>query len=179
MLKEFIQLKRDRLTFGMIIGIPVIQLILFGFAINSDPKQLPTAVLLADHGSTARTLLWALKNSGYFASSARCAARTRPSALLAQGDVQFVITVPENFSRKLVRGERPALLVEADATDPVGDRQRDRGAERHRAQRARARPAGLARAPQSRARSGRAARAPALQPGGRHAVQHRARACSA
>jgi ABC-2 type transport system permease protein len=118
MLKEFIQLKRDRLTFGMIIGIPVLQLILFGFAINADPKQLPTAVLLADNGSYGRTLLWALKNSAYFAIDRPVRSEAEANALLARGDVQFVVTVPENFSRKLARGERPPLLVEADATDP-------------------------------------------------------------
>jgi len=118
MRKEFIQLKRDRLTFGMIIGIPVIQLILFGFAINSDPKQLPTAVLLADHGSYGRTVLWALKNSAYFAIERQVRSEDEADALLAAGAVQFVVTVPENFSRKVARGERPPLLVEADATDP-------------------------------------------------------------
>jgi ABC-2 type transport system permease protein len=118
MLKEFIQLKRDRLTFGMIIGIPVMQLILFGFAINSDPKQLPTAVLAADHGEYERTLLWALRNSGYFRIDREVRNEQEAESLLARGDVQFVVTVPENFSRKLARGERPVLLVEADATDP-------------------------------------------------------------
>jgi ABC-2 type transport system permease protein len=118
MLKEFIQLKRDRLTFGMIIGIPVIQLILFGYAINSDPKQLPTAVLMADHGYYGRTLLWAMKNSGYFAITSEVRNEEEANALLAEAKVQFVITVPENFSRKVARGERPPLLVEADATDP-------------------------------------------------------------
>ncbi len=118
MLKEFIQLKRDRLTFGMIIGIPVMQLILFGFAINSDPKSLPTAVLSADNGVYERTLLWALKNSGYFRIEREVRSEEEADALLARGEVQFVVTVPENFSRKLARGERPVLLVEADATDP-------------------------------------------------------------
>ena len=118
MLKEFIQLKRDRLTFGMIIGIPVMQLILFGFAINSDPKQLPTAVLAADKGMYERTLLWALRNSGYFRIEREARNESEAEELLARGEVQFVITVPENFSRRIVRGERPALLIEADATDP-------------------------------------------------------------
>ena len=118
MLKEFIQLKRDRLTFGMIVGIPVLQLILFGYAINSDPRRLPTAVLAADHGMYERTLLWALKNSGYFRIEREAPSEQDAQAMLARGEVQFVITVPENFSRRIARGERPALLVEADATDP-------------------------------------------------------------
>jgi ABC-2 type transport system permease protein len=118
MLKEFIQLKRDRLTFGMIIGIPILQLILFGFAINADPRELPTAVLLGDHDRYGRTVLWALKNSSYFAIDRVVQTEEELNALLAEGKVQFAITVPENFSRKVARGERPPLLVEADATDP-------------------------------------------------------------
>ena len=116
--KEFIQLKRDRLTFGMIVGIPILQLILFGYVINSDPKSLPTAVIAADHGAYERTLLWALRNSGYFRIEREVRNEAEAESLLARGEVQFVITVPENFSRRLARGERPVLLVEADATDP-------------------------------------------------------------
>jgi ABC-2 type transport system permease protein len=118
MLKEFIQLKRDRLTFGMIIGIPVMQLILFGFAINSDPKNLPTAVLAADQGQYGRTLVWALRNSGYFRIERVVRSEAEAERLLALGEVQFVVNVPENFSRRIARGERPALLLEADASDP-------------------------------------------------------------
>jgi ABC-2 type transport system permease protein len=117
--KEFIQLKRDRLTFGMIIGIPVLQLILFGFAINADPKQLPTAVLAADAGPYSRTLLAAMQTSGYFRIDRNVSTERELEELMARGEVQFAVTIPENFERKLVRGERPALLVEADATDPT------------------------------------------------------------
>jgi ABC-2 type transport system permease protein len=116
--KEFTQLKRDRLTFGMIIGIPVIQLLLFGFAINTDPKHLPTAVLAADSSPWSRSLLAAMQNSGYFRIDHRLDNEAQLENLLAHGEVQFAITIPENFGRKLVRGERPVLLVEADATDP-------------------------------------------------------------
>src|SRR5512134_398710 len=116
-IKEFIQLKRDRLTFGMIIGIPIIQLMLFGFAINSDPKHLPTAVLAADNSAYARTLVAAMQNSGDYEVVRQISREDEAEDLLAHGDVQFVVTVPENFSRKLVRGERPVLLIEADATD--------------------------------------------------------------
>ena len=116
--KEFIQLKRDRLTFGMIIGIPVIQLLLFGYAINADPKRLPTAVLAADSGQYSRSLLAALQTSGYFRLDQEVKTEKELESLLARGEVQFGITIPENFGRKLVRGERPVLLVEADATDP-------------------------------------------------------------
>jgi len=117
--KEFIQLKRDRLTFGMIIGIPVLQLILFGYAINADPKRLPTAVLSADSSPYSRTLLAAMQTSGYFLIKENVVNEDELEDLLAHGRVQFAITIPENFGRKLVRGERPVLLVEADATDPA------------------------------------------------------------
>jgi len=117
--KEFIQLKRDRLTFGMIVGIPVIQLLLFGYAINSDPKRLPTVVLAADASQYSRTLLAAMQVSGYFRVVREAADEAEVDKLLARGDVQFAVTVPENFGRKLVRGERPVLLVEADASDPT------------------------------------------------------------
>lgn len=118
-LKELIQLRRDRLTFGMIIGIPVLQLILFGYAINADPKKLPTAVLSADSGPYSRSLVAAMQTSGYFRIDRFAADEAELNDLLALGRVQFAITIPENFGRKLVRGERPVLLVEADASDPA------------------------------------------------------------
>jgi ABC-2 type transport system permease protein len=117
--KEFIQLKRDRLTFGMIIGIPVLQLILFGYAINSDPKQLPTAVLAADAGPYSRSLLSAMQTSGYFRINRLASSENEIEDLMARGEILFAVTIPENFERKLVRGERPVLLVEADASDPA------------------------------------------------------------
>jgi ABC-2 type transport system permease protein len=116
--KEFIQLRRDRLTFGMIVGIPIMQLILFGYAINSDPKHLPSAAVIADHSLYSRTLLQGLKNSGYFLIDHEVSGKTEAEKLMAEGEVQFVVTIPENFGRMLVRGERPALLIEADASDP-------------------------------------------------------------
>ena len=117
-IKEFIQMRRDRLTFGMIVGIPVVQLMLFGFAINGDPKHLPTAVLLADNSQCGRSLLSALKNSDYFRFVREVRSEAEAETALARGEVQFVVTIPENFSRNLLRGEKPAILVEADATDP-------------------------------------------------------------
>ena len=117
--KEFIQLRRDRLTFGMIIGIPVLQLVLFGYAINADPKRLPTAVLAADAGPYSRSLLSAMQTSGYFRIGKPVAGERELDELLSRGEVQFAVTIPENFGRKLVRGERPVLLVEADASDPA------------------------------------------------------------
>jgi len=117
--KEFIQMRRDRVTFGMMIGIPFLQLILFGYVINSDPKHLPTAVLLQDHGPQGRTLLHAIRNSGYFAFVQEARTETEARDLLARGEVQFVVNIPEDFTRDLLRGDRPAILVEADATDPA------------------------------------------------------------
>lgn len=116
--KEFIQLRRDRLTFGMVVGIPILQLILFGFAINADPKQLPTAVLDADHSPYARSIVQGLRNSGYFRIDHEAATQAEADDLIVHGAVQFVITVPAQFGRSLVRGDKPVLLVEADATDP-------------------------------------------------------------
>ena len=117
--KEFLQMRRDRLTFAMMLGIPLIQLTLFGYAINSDPRHLPAAVLLADQGAQGRTLLYAMKNSSYFDFVREVKTEAEGYNLLARGQVQFVINIPQNFSRDLLRGDRPALLVEADATDPA------------------------------------------------------------
>ncbi len=118
-LKEFIQMKRDRVTFGMMVGIPLMQLMLFGFAINTDPKHLPTAIRAADQGPFARTFIAALKQSGYFHFVRETATEQEAQQLLQLGEVQFVINIPPDFSRKLLRGEQPSVLIEADATDPA------------------------------------------------------------
>ncbi|KUY56937.1 ABC transporter permease [Burkholderia sp. RF2-non_BP3] len=118
-LKEFLQLRRDRVTFAMIVGVPIIQLALFGFAINTDPKHLPTAVIVADSSPFARSFIAAMRNSAYFDIVATLPDESAGRHALARGDVQFVLSVPTDFSKRLLRGERPALLVEADATDPV------------------------------------------------------------
>ena len=117
--KEFIQLRRDRLTFGMIVGIPIIQLVLFGFAINSDPKHLPTAVLVAERSEFSRSIIAGLRNSDYFAFIGEARDEADADRMLAAGEAQFVVSIPADFSKRLVRGERPALLLEADATDPA------------------------------------------------------------
>ncbi|MEF2145305.1 MAG: ABC transporter permease [Desulfovibrionaceae bacterium] len=117
--KEFVQMRRDRLTFAMMIGIPIMQLVLFGYAINSDPRHLPTAVLSADNSPYSRAVLAAMRNSGYFEVRTLPETREEMARLLEQGEIQFGVTIPENFSRNLLRGDRPVLLVEADATDPV------------------------------------------------------------
>ena len=117
--KEFVQLRRDRLTFAMMIGVPVMQLVLFGFAINMDPKGLPAAVVSAESSAFSRSLVRALENTGYFRIVALPASVAEADQLLQLGTVQFVLQIPEDFSRRLQRGERPAVLVEADATDPA------------------------------------------------------------
>ncbi len=117
--KEFTQMRRDRLTFAMMLGIPLIQLTLFGYAINADPRHLPAALLLADRGPQGRTVLAAMQNSTYFDFVRQVQTEAEGRDLLARGEVQFVINIPENFSRDLLRGDRPAILVEADATDPA------------------------------------------------------------
>jgi ABC-2 type transport system permease protein len=117
--KEFTQMRRDRLTFAMMLGIPLLQLTLFGYAINSDPRHLPAAVLLADQGPQGRTLLYAMKNSTFFDFVRQVKTETEGRELLERGQVLFVINIPENFTRDLWRGDRPEVLVEADATDPV------------------------------------------------------------
>jgi ABC-2 type transport system permease protein len=118
-LKEFIQMRRDRVTFGMMVGIPILQLTLFGFAINSDPKHLPTALRLADQGPFARTVVAEMRNSDYFSLVRVTDSEAEVERLLRLGRVQFVINIPDDFTRKILRGERPTVLVEADATDPA------------------------------------------------------------
>lgn len=118
-LKEFLQLKRDRVTFAMIVGLPIIQLTLFGYAINTDPKHLPTAIVIHDDSPFARSFVAGMKNSDYFDVIETLPDEAAAQHALARGSVQFVLSVPVDFSRRLLRGERPALLVEADAADPT------------------------------------------------------------
>lgn len=119
LIKEFIQLKRDRMTFGMILGVPLVELVMFGYAINSDPRELPAAVFVQDHSEYSRAVVNAFENSGYFRVVARNLSDGEGARQLARGDVAFVITIPEDFTRRLLRGERPQVLLEADATDPA------------------------------------------------------------
>ena len=117
--KEFIQMRRDRLTLGIMIGIPIMQLILFGFAIETDPRNLPTAVQVRDNGEAARAIVAALKNSTFFDVQLTAEGEEHADELLRTGAANFVVIIPENFETDLVRGARPQILVEADATDPV------------------------------------------------------------
>ena len=119
LIKEFIQLRRDRVSFAMIIMIPLIQLMLFGYAINSNPRHLPTAVLLQEESDVGRSILKALENTAYFKVTHQARNEAEIDQLLASGTVLFAIEIPANFERAVRRGDRPALLVAADATDPV------------------------------------------------------------
>lgn len=112
-------MRRDRMTLAMMVGIPIIQLILFGYAINSDPKHLPTLVLGADNSPFSRTLVAAMQNSAYFDLIPDIKTRAQADAMLEKGELQFVLTIPDGFYRRLIRGEQPVLLLEADATDPA------------------------------------------------------------
>jgi len=118
MVKEFIQLRRDRLTFAMILVIPVVQLVLFGYAINTDPKRLPAVVTAADNGPYVRAIVTALENSQYFALRPGFASESEAEEAIRDGSAAYRISFPPDFERDLVRGLRPQLLVEADATDP-------------------------------------------------------------
>ena len=111
-------MRRDRLTFAMIIGVPIIQLVLFGYAINTDPKRLPTAAIVADHGPVGRAIVAALEVSNYFDIAEGSPSEREARERLARGEITYIITIPADFERKLIRGERPQILVEADATDP-------------------------------------------------------------
>ncbi|MFV0415632.1 MAG: ABC transporter permease [Chthoniobacterales bacterium] len=117
--KEFIQIRRDRMTFAMIFGIPIMQLMLFGYVINTDPRHMPTGVLNSDTGIHGRTLLEGLKNSSYFDFTHNVTSEAEGKKLLELGRVQFLINIPPNFTRDLQRGDRPKLLIEADGSDPV------------------------------------------------------------
>jgi ABC-2 type transport system permease protein len=119
LLKEFLQLRRDRVTFATMISIPLMQLVLFGYAINTVPRDLPTAVLVQESSDISRTILKALENTRYFKVTRRVRDEAEFDRVLQSGQVLFGIEIPANFERNLRRGDRPALLVAADATDPV------------------------------------------------------------
>ncbi len=117
--KEFVQMRRDRLTFATMIFVPILQLTLFGYAINTDPKQLPTAVLVRDDGPLTRAVLAAMRNTDYFDFRWQVRDPEELDRLIRSGDAQFGIEIPASFERDVRRGDRPAVLVIADATDPV------------------------------------------------------------
>jgi ABC-2 type transport system permease protein len=119
LIKEFIQLRRDRVSFAMIVMIPLMQLVLFGYAINTTPRNLPTAVLLQEHSDLGRSVLKALQNTRYFSVTHLVEDEAEFDRLIASGTVLFGVEIPRGFERAIRRGEKPSLLVAADATDPV------------------------------------------------------------
>jgi ABC-2 type transport system permease protein len=116
--KELIQMRRDRMTFAMMLGVPLMQLMLFGYAINTDPKHLPSAVVSEEQSPVVRSILSALEHSDYYQLRYSLTDPAEGERLLAEGKVSFVVTIPSGFTHKLVKGERPQLLIEADASDP-------------------------------------------------------------
>ncbi len=119
LIKEFIQLRRDKVSFAMIIMVPLMQLLLFGYAINTTPRDLPTAVLLQESSDLGRSILKAFENTKYFKVTRQVRDEEEFDRVLASGEVLFAIEIPHNFERRVRRGETPAILVAADATDPV------------------------------------------------------------
>lgn len=117
--KEFVQMRRDRITFTMMVGVPIMQLLLFGFAINSDPKHLPTLVEMADQGPVTRALLMGMKTSDYFDFEGIVTSQTEGDRALRDGSASFVVVIPPGFERDVVRGLAPEILLSADASDPA------------------------------------------------------------
>lgn len=117
--KEFIQMRRDKATFAMIIAIPIMQLILFGYAINTNPRHLPTAIVNPDYSNFSRRILTEMENSTYFQFIGPASSEVEANDLLKRGEVQFVVNFPPLFAHDLVKGLKPTLLLEADATDPA------------------------------------------------------------
>lgn len=118
-LKEFTQLRRDRLTFAMIVGIPIVQMAIFGYGINTNPKHLDTAIINADSSDITRAFVRAMQDSSYFNFVGSLPDEAAGRDALARGRVLFVLNIPPGFTRQLLRGEHPSLLIEADATDPT------------------------------------------------------------
>lgn len=118
LVKEFKQLARDRLTYAMMLAIPVVQLVLFGYAINAEPRHLPTALLVQEDSRYARSMVAALENSRFFDLVHQARSPAELDRLIRSGEVQFAITIPGDFSRRVARGDKAQILVEADATDP-------------------------------------------------------------
>ena len=119
LIKEGIQMRRDRITFAMMLGVPLMQLVLFGFAINNDPKDLPAALVTASQDRYTRAMVTALENTGYYRFDHVVASASEGEALIENGTVSFVVTIPSDFARRVERGDHPQILIEADATDPA------------------------------------------------------------
>jgi ABC-2 type transport system permease protein len=119
LIKEFIQMRRDRVTFAMMLVVPLVQLLLFGYAINNDPKALPAALVVTSQDHYSRAMISALETTGYYRFTHVVETEREAEALIASGEVVFVVTIPSDFARRVDRGAHPQILVEADATDPA------------------------------------------------------------
>jgi len=119
LVKELIQMSRDRITFAMMLGVPLMQLVLFGFAINNDPKNLPAALVTTSQDHYTRAMVAALELTGYYRFDHIVDSAAEGEKLIANGTVSFVVTIPSDFARRMVRGDHPQILIEADATDPA------------------------------------------------------------
>ena len=117
--KEFVQMRRDRITFAMMLVVPIVQLLLFGYAINNDPKGLPAAVLALGQDRYTRSVVAALEVSGYYRFAKRPESAAEAQSLMARGAISFLVTIPSDFGMRVERGDEPRILVEADATDPA------------------------------------------------------------
>ncbi|MCO5073100.1 MAG: ABC transporter permease [Rhizobiaceae bacterium] len=118
LMKEFIQMRRDRITFAMMLGVPLMLLILFGYAINNDPKRLPAALVVTSNDNYTRAIVSALEVTGYYRFDHVVDSAEEAEQLITRGDVSFVVTIPSDFARRVARGDNPQILIEADATDP-------------------------------------------------------------
>lgn len=119
LIKEFIQMRRDRITFGMMLGVPLVQLVLFGYAINTDPKQLPAALVALGSDRYTRAIVSSLEMTGYYRFDYIVGSAAEAEELMASGEVAFVVTIPSDLARRVDRKEHPSILIEADATDPA------------------------------------------------------------
>ncbi|MBX3581861.1 MAG: ABC transporter permease [Rhizobiaceae bacterium] len=119
LIKEFIQMRRDRITFAMMLGVPLIQLVLFGYAINNDPKSLPAALVAMSNDNYTRAMVSALQMTGYYRFDHVVQSEAEAEALMAKGTVSFLVTIPADFATRLESGNNPQILIEADATDPA------------------------------------------------------------
>ncbi|WP_157019337.1 ABC transporter permease [Mesorhizobium xinjiangense] len=119
LIKEFIQMRRDRITFAMMLGVPLMQLVLFGYAINNDPRGLPAALVALSNDHYTRAMVTALETTDYYRFGHVVESAAEAERLMASGAVSFVVTIPSDFARRVDRGDNPQILIEADATDPA------------------------------------------------------------
>ena len=117
--KEFVQMRRDRITFAMMLAVPIVQLLLFGYAINNDPRGLPAAILALGQDRYTRAVVSALEVSNYYRFGERPQSAGGGESLMAKGEISFLVTIPSDFGARVERADRPRILVEADATDPA------------------------------------------------------------